>query len=116
MCLGSLHFSECGVISGGRCHGDTLWGWGVYKAFNTEGCAMKGNPGQVGLIRRVEVFGKCASKCNLGLSVHKYIPPVSNRGLPFSYEESIEDRKAVEQNNTIEDNIELEKTPLFIKN
>ena len=91
--LGNAYYQECGSILGGRCHGDTLWGWGIYQAEDKEGCIKHGNPGNVGIIRRLDIIGKCASKCNLGNSVHKYSPSISNRGQNYGFSADIQSKE-----------------------
>ena len=84
--VGNLNYVECGTITGGRCDGDTLWGWGISQAEDKDGCAKGGNPGRIGIARGLEIIGKCASKCELGVSIQLFNPYVSNSGLEEGYE------------------------------
>jgi hypothetical protein len=108
--LGNAYFQECGTILGGRCHGDTLYGWGIYQAEDKEGCVKQGNPGNVGIIRRLDIIGKCASKCNLGISIHAYSPHISNRGQNYGFSAPIQTK--AEPNS---DNQNKMETPMKIE-
>ena len=75
-----MDYLECGTIWGGPCSGDELWGIGIYQADDQEGCARKGIEARVALVRKIEVRGKCASRCSLGSSIIVWNPPVNNWG------------------------------------
>ena len=77
---GNFDYLECGTVANGKCAGDTWWGYGVYIADNKDGCRKEGNGGGSALYRRIEVIGKCASKCRLGRSSATYDSLVNNNG------------------------------------
>ena len=108
--LGNAYYQECGSILGGRCHGDTLWGWGIYQAEDKEGCIKHGNPGNVGIIRRLNIIGKCGSKCSLGISTHTYSPPISNWGHNYGFSADIQSEKVIpEDQNKSETAMKIEE-------
>ena len=77
-----MDYLECGKIVGGPCDGDELWGIGIYQASDEEGCSCKnGITGILALNRKLEIKGKCASRCSLGSSLVSWTQPVNNWGV-----------------------------------
>ncbi len=81
LCKGNTGYLECGIITGGKCNGDILWGVGIWEVKNQNGCACDGITTRVGLERKIEIRGKCQSRCSLGSSTFVFDTPVNNSGL-----------------------------------
>ena len=94
---GNSDYLECGTIVGGPCHGDQIWGMGIYEADDQDGCDHRGFTANVALVRKLWVTGKCASRCTLGWSLRRWKEPVNIWGSAV--------RKDVQQPK------EAEKTP-----
>src|SRR5689334_14221444 len=77
---GNRNYMECGYISDGPCHGDELWGYGIYQANDQEGCAGKGVNTETAFARRITIKGRCASRCGLGEAVHEWSPSYNSWG------------------------------------
>ena len=71
---------ECGQIQGGRCHGDLIWGTGLYRVNNDRGCIKGGIYQNRAIKRQISIVGKCSSRCSLGSSIITYSELVYNGG------------------------------------